>query len=159
MKRKLALLGACLLLVASCSSAPQQKVSVTPAPEAPEPGNLPAQTLEPSECGLFLWTQGTPRRFIFFSRAASGQAIAMLEVGKQEQLTLAAQRGDLFGQFMTEMDYAMSGDGAVFLHLTPGESVEGGQKISSGRIELLDAGGWSTIIPVVGVRACQPDPE
>ncbi|KCZ55522.1 hypothetical protein HY29_11445 [Hyphomonas beringensis] len=106
-----------------------------------------------------MWTQGTPRRFIFFSRAASGQAIAMLEAGKQEQLTLAAQRGDLFGQFMTEMDYAMSGDGAVFLHLMPGESVEGGQKISSGRIELLDAGGWSTIIPVVGVRACQPDPE
>ncbi|KCZ48863.1 hypothetical protein HY3_11945 [Hyphomonas pacifica] len=83
----------------------------------------------------------------------------MLDAGKQEDLTLAAQRGDLFGQFMTEMDYAMPGEKIVSLRLTPGESVEGGQKISSGRIELLDVGGWSTIIPVVGLRACQPDPE
>ena len=60
---------------------------------------------------------------------------------------------------MTEMDYTTIEGETMSLRITPGEMVEGGQKISTGRIKLLNDGGWETVIPVAGLRACQPDAE
>ncbi len=159
MIRKSVVFACMVLIMTACASGKDKSRPVPPAPDVPKPGTLPPQTLAAGECGLFLWTQDTPRRFVFFSRAATGTASAMLQSSERSDLTLTAQRGDLFGQFMTEMDFVTATGQPVSLRLQPGESVEDGQKISAGRIELLDDGGWSTIIPIVGLRACQPDPE
>ncbi|MAH92420.1 MAG: hypothetical protein CME99_04510 [Hyphomonas sp.] len=157
MKRLIAMLTVGTLALAGCASG-AGKAPVPPAPDVPIAGNLPAQDLEPGECGLFLWTQGDPRRFIYFSRAGASTAETMLAEA-QQTLAMVRQGGSLFGQFMTEMDYIGPESESVFLKITPGETVEGGQKISSGRITLLNSGGWETVIPVSGLRACQPDTE
>ena len=147
-----------MVTLAACASGTTERKPVAPAPETPKPGNLPSQTLPGGECALFLWTQGEPRRFIFFSRASTGVAEVMFSEG-QQTLTLTRQGGTLFGQFMTDMDFVTPASESVNLRITPGELVENGQKISSGRIKILNAGGWETLIPVVGIRACQPDTE
>ena len=77
----------------------------------------------------------------------------------QQTMALVRQGGTLFGQFMTEMDYTTIEGETMSLRITPGEMVDGGQKISTGRIKLLNDGGWETVIPVAGLRACQPDAE
>ena len=45
---------------------------------------------------------------------------------------------------------------ATDLSLKPGELLEGGQRIESGRLVTTDADGWETVLPVTGVRACIP---
>jgi hypothetical protein len=155
MNAKLALLAGAVLLAACASNGGKP---VPPAPDVPIAGSLPGQDLAPGECGLFLWTQGTPRRFIYFSRAGAATAESMLAETRQT-LALVRQGGTLFGQFMTEMDYVTPEGESVSLQITPGDMVDGGQKIASGRFKLLNAGGWETVIPVAGLRACQPDPE
>ena len=54
------------------------KAPVAPAPDVTVSGSLPSQDLAAGECGLFLWTQSEPRRFIYFSKAGSRTAETML---------------------------------------------------------------------------------
>jgi hypothetical protein len=44
----------------------------------------------------------------------------------------------------------------ITVSVVPGENIEGGQRISSGKILMTDPEGWETIMPVLGLRACQP---
>ena len=157
MKLLIATLTLGTLALAGCASG-TGTAPVAPAPDVTIAGNLPAQDLSPGECGLFLWTQGDPRRFICFSKAGASTAETML-AETQQTLAMVRQGGTLFGQFMTEMDYISPESESVSLRISPGETVEGGQKISSGRIIILNSGGWETVIPVSGLRACQPDAE
>lgn len=117
---------------------------------------LDPQTLGPGDCGMFLWTQTTPRRFVFFARG--GSAAARMLVGEETiDLAQTGTGGEIFGQFMTEARYApRSGAPVVDVAVEPGDLLEDGQRISGGLIRLTDAQGWETILPVVGVRACFP---
>lgn len=157
MKLLIATLTLGTLALSGCASG-TSAAPVAPAPDVAIAGNLPAQDLSLGECGLFLWTQGDPRRFIYFSKAGASTAETML-AETQQRLAMVRQGGTLFGQFMTEMDYISPESESVSLRISPGETVEGGQKISSGRIIILNSGGWETVIPVSGLRACQPDAE
>ena len=116
---------------------------------------LDAQELAPGDCGLFLWTAGEPRRFVFFSKA--GSETANVNLGDDTvSMTAVSSEGDLFGQFMTEMRFQSAEPRSQLdVSLTPGELLEQGQRIEDARLTLTDAEGWETIIPVLGVRACQ----
>ena len=131
------------------------KAANQPAIDAPAEG-LPPQQLKPGECGLFLWNMTAPRRFVFFTEATSGSALVLHE-GQPVTLFATETGGDVFGQFFTETDY-LSGDGrhAVRLTVNPGEMIDGGQRVETGRLVTLGADGWETVLPVTGVRACIP---
>jgi hypothetical protein len=120
------------------------------------PRGLPPQRLDPGECGLFLWGQTPPNRFIFFSKAGSGAGLALIgESAVNVQLT--AGRGAIFGEFNTSSEYVTTdGTWAVSIEVKPGEMLEDGQRIESGRMLQTNPEGWQTILPVVGVRACIP---
>ncbi|KCZ95008.1 hypothetical protein HHI_07162 [Hyphomonas hirschiana VP5] len=117
---------------------------------------LPPQTLAAGECGLFLWGMAAPRRFTFFTEASSGEAL-MLHEGAPMTLVVTDSNGEVFGQFFTQIQY-LSADGkwSVNLTLNPGEVLEGGQRVESGRLVTTGADGWETVLPVTGVRACIP---
>jgi len=117
---------------------------------------LGPQTLLPGECGLFLWSKTDPSKFIFFSKAVSGTAL-ITQGAEPIDLTMTRAGGDLFGQFNTEMSYASVAGDEITLGLTPGAVLDGGQRVEAGLITTINSGGWQAKLPVLGVRACQPE--
>lgn len=151
------------LAAAACSStsdAPAQKTAAAAVLAEPNSGlppeGLPPQKLQPGECGLFLWGMAAPRRFVFFTKGTSSEALVLHE-GAPLQLAVTEAGGDVFGQFFTEAQYlSFDGQWSVQLGIKPGEILEGGQRVDSGRLVIRGADGWETVQPVTGVRACLP---
>jgi len=117
---------------------------------------LPAQTLAPGACGLFLWTRDEPRHFVFFFPAGGAKARAVLN-GQQTELNVVSQGGEVFAQFMTEMKMTTPSNLSVSLSLQPGEQIEGGRRVPSARMISQNAEGWEVITPLSGTTACQPE--
>jgi hypothetical protein len=159
---RLIFITAACTLFSACATGPSEQsrsspvqAMESPVSEVPVEG-LPPQRLAAGECGLFLWGMAAPRRFTFFTKSTSGDALILLD-GAPENLVVTDTNGEVFGQFFTETQY-LSADGkwAVNLSLKPGELLEGGQRIESGRLVTTGADGWETVLPVTGVRACIP---
>lgn len=146
----LAFLGAC----ASTSTAPA--ADARSSVSEPVEYSLPAQTLEPGKCGLFLWTRDEPRHFVLFFPAGDPSAEAIVD-GRRQTLRVDSQEGDVFGQFLTRMAFSRPDGGAVTLTLSPGEEIEGGRRVPLARMINNNAEGWEIITPLTGLIACQPE--
>ncbi len=116
--------------------------------------SLKPQTLNPGECGLFLWNKTDPSQFIFFVKAGESTAKFYLE-GQTETLQLLSTKGDIFGQFLTEQNYQTATKLNIALSFRPGKIMQEGQRIEQGRLQYLSREGWLNVQPVVGVRACR----
>ncbi len=159
------LIGLCsvALATAACQSSGGEPVderermmSLRPAIDSIPQSGLGPQELLAGECGLFLWSKTDVSKFIFFSKALSGTArFAQGEV--PISLTQVTAGGNIFGQFNTIMAYESEDRRQFGLTLVPGEELEGGQRIESGLLTLTDREGWQTKLPILGVRACQPE--
>ena len=117
--------------------------------------SLPAQTLEPNECGLFMWSKTDPSKFVFFNRAGETDALFLMD-SKVTELTTVSFGGDIFGQFFTDVDYQTITGRNISLSYQAGEDIANGARISSGVIEYRNDEDWLTTLPVVGLRFCQP---
>ena len=155
---KLYSLVAGLVLLGGCASTSPGSTSATDgaSPVTTKVVSLPPQTLEPGACALFLWTRDDPRHFVLYFPAGASEAKAILN-GRQQNLGVESQEGDVFGQFMTRMSLHDSGGQRVTLTLAPGEEIEGGRKVPLARMISKDAEGWEIITPLTGLTACQPE--
>lgn len=164
MKKTTAILIALGLGLAGCSTTPELTpeeqrailLSQKPAIDSVPSSGLGPQMVEPGECALFLWSKTDTTKFIFFSKALSGEATF---AQGEEPLTLVQSTagGDIFGQFNTRTAYLAPDGRQLSLSLEPGEMMIDGQRVEDGLIRLDDLEGWQTVLPVVGVRACQPE--
>lgn len=118
------------------------------------PKGLPSQTLEPNECGLFLWSKTDTSRFVFFMKAGAQDGLVLLE-DEPTIITKTAESGDLFGQFFTDITFSTGTGTQVILSYEPGEPLSGGARISNGLIQFKNAEDWRITVPVLGVRVCQ----
>ena len=116
---------------------------------------LPAQKLAPSECGLFLWSKTDTSRFVFFAKAGANQALFLLD-DTPAQLQSVSEQGQIFGQFYTDTKYVTESGQEISLSYESGEDLTNGARISNGTIQYSDKDGWLTVLPVLGVRVCQP---
>lgn len=148
-------LGGVGALAFLCACTTTQKEAPRPAQPEKTETSLPAQDLEPGECGLFLWTAQEPHRLIFFRKADSASADGILS-SKRTTLSVVAERGTIFGQFLTDVDYRSDDGQSVIVSLVPGEQVEDGQRTKSAEIRVRTSDGWETIIPASGLTACLP---
>lgn len=163
MTRSLPIIFALAITLIGCQSSeldPAEErarlLAMKPAIDSVPKSGLGPQELLVGDCGLFLWSQTDVSKFIFFSKALSGTAtFAQGEVPLV--LTQIAAGGDIFGQFNTNMTYATQDGRELALSIEPGENLDGGQRIESGMINIRDAEGWDTKLPVLGVRACQQE--
>ena len=118
-------------------------------------GALPPQTLEPGECGLFLFAPRPTPRFVFFSNATTGYARMVID---DEPVTLSrsAASGEVFDQSFADTSYIAPAFGLELqVRVRPGADAEGGTEIDSGSLNLAREGGWSVVIPVAGASTCQ----
>lgn len=151
-----------MLGLAACQSSPpsgtdqtrERLMAMQPAINSVPSSGLGPQELEEGECGLFLWSQTDVSKFIFFSKALTGQAV-FAQDDSPVRMTQTSAGGDIFGQFNTRMEYITTDNRAVELTLEPGEMLEGGQRLERGLLSLADREGWLTKLPVLGVRACK----
>ena len=157
----LAAMAACLMT--ACQSAelsPEEErtrmLSLSPAINSIPKSGLGPQQLDAGECGLFLWSKTDLSKFIFFSQALSGTALFAQDT-RPMALEQTGAGGSIFGQFNTLMRYAARDGRTVELSLVPGDELEGGQRLESGLLTLTDSEGWVTKLPILGVRACQPE--
>lgn len=150
-------------LVTACQSSdltPEEErlriLSQRPAIDSIPKSGLGPQQLDPGDCGLFLWSKTDVTKFIFYSEALSGTAL-FAQAEAPIDLIQTSAGGNIFGQFNTLMRYAADDGRTVELSLVPGDQLEGGQRLESGLLTLTDAEGWVTKLPILGVRACQPE--
>jgi hypothetical protein len=149
-----------LFLLAACATSGPATTApaggVADQPPASATVSLPAQTLEPGTCGLFLWTRDEPRHFILFFVAGAPTARAVLN-GQEQALSVVSQKGDVFGQFLSRMILQTADGESVSLTLTPGEEIDGGRRVPLARMISKDGEGWEIITPLTGLTACQPE--
>lgn len=155
MKIFISALGAALFLAACASTPDAEETSPSALDDVPRVG-LAAQTLAAGECGLFLWSKTDISRFAFFSRALSGTALFKPDE-TETRLSQTRSRGTIFGQFTTDMGFAAPDGSQIDLTFRAGEVLQGGQRVDAGLITVTDPDGWQTKLPVLGVRACQPE--
>lgn len=131
-------------------------LAMKPAIDSVPSSGLGPQELLTGECGLFLWSQTDVSKFIFFSKALSGTA-TFAQAETPLTLSQIGAGGDIFGQFNTDMTFLTEDGRELALTVEAGELLEGGQRISSGLINVRDKDGWDTRLPVLGVRACKQE--
>lgn len=161
--RRLGLILACSILTVGCASlqpTPRTPAAVikdvTETAKEAATNALSARNLAAGQCGLFLFTRTDPARLIFFYSADSESA-AFHDGQAEYDLSLEAANGALFGQFFTQMAFSAPNGQNISVTYKAGAAMNGGARINSGRIIVTDAEGWEVIIPIAGVRACQPD--
>lgn len=149
-----------LVFVSACASSdtavPANRNGAGPAADVVATKSLPAQTLEPGTCGLFLWSRDEPRHFVFFHVAGTDTAEVVFE-GQEQTMGVESQSGDIFGQFLTRMTLRSADSRPVSLTLSPGEEIDGGRRVPLARMISQDDQGWEIITPLTGLTACQPE--
>lgn len=130
--------------------------SVTTAEKGQLSQHLSPRTLNPGECGLFVWA-GAERRFILFAQARDGAQYASengelaLTPIKAESLELES---DFYGQ--TPVQSFQDETGRRYdLNLTRASEIKDGIRYSEGRWRYKNDEGWQVITPVYGVSTCQ----
>lgn len=146
-------LGVLLSACGTTNSAAPTTTARSVAENAPRAG-LPAQSLEAGECGLFLWTRRELPQFVFFSKAGSEDALFWVDNSAQT-LSRTGVGGEIFGQQLTEQNFALADGRTMELRMTPGEQLVGGQRVPEATLTLIDGEGWRTLVPVAGVTVCQ----
>ncbi|MEL6474852.1 MAG: hypothetical protein AAFQ21_12275 [Pseudomonadota bacterium] len=117
-------------------------------------GKLPAQRLQPGQCGLFLFTPNPSPRFIFFAEAAGGVARMTIN-GREVTLARTSVDGSIVDQHYTEQSYRSAEDLSVAVTITPGDPADQGTRIPQGSVSVDRDDGWSIVLPVSGATSCQ----
>ncbi len=124
-------------------------------PEGFDIGELPAQQLNPGECGLFLFTARPTPRFVFFSNAAKATALMKLD-GNFVTLARTQTSGEVFDQQYSEQTFVAPAQGLkAKLSLRRGRETPGGSQIDGGSVRLSRENGWNMVVPVGGATACE----
>ena len=125
--------------IGACASSPP---AVTPTPEV---SGLPTSELAAGQCGLFGWSTGDSRTFIFYA--------------DQKGARYASLNGplDLMPQSpFPATDYTDPSGNPVTLRLGEGEIMSGGMRYPAARVVTTTDEGWERFHPVAIIRTCQP---
>ncbi|ACT59153.1 hypothetical protein [Hirschia baltica] len=164
MRKSIAKIGlmSFLVLVGGCASTASKKIE-PPAQtqvendfdEFYELGELPRQTLDIGDCGLFLFASRPEPRFVFFAEAAKGTAKVILN-GEETILIRTKTEGDVVDLHYTEQVF-QSPLNNVEMKVTINEASpsEGGSQITKASIRLNSTDGWKMVIPVGGATSCE----
>lgn len=146
------------LLLAACAGGPtldHPPAAVADPMGAAALSELPTQVLAQGQCALVLWSRNsTPVRFAVMLDQPAIARVSMK--GRVVELTRVSQNGQsIHGQF-PEQHYRGAGM-ALEVSFMPEDArlLAGGAVVSSAVVEFDDPAGWTSIVPAVGVIACQ----
>lgn len=141
-----------LLVLSGCASMPNSATTDIKQ----ERDGLSARNLAAGECGVFVWTGDTSRRFILFSQSGKREAVWDSPDGELA-LEISDQSGPIQnGQYpkQTFIDPA-NPEIRLSLNLRDSQIIASGTRYKSGTFNIKKAGEWDRVIPVVGLSMCQ----
>ncbi len=154
---------AAMMMLSACSSAANLELPNEQSAQdqtASILAQLPPQKLEAGQCGLFVWSADSERRFILFSSTETQRALwhdgeAVLELSFEQ--SAGEQAGErAYDQFPAQ-DYGVIGSPQrLSLRLSDSEQVETATRFKSGRLTQSGPSDWDRVIPVLGLASCQP---
>ena len=137
------------LILLICGAALLGACASTPPPAAPsssaELSGLPTSELAPGQCGLFGWSTGDTRAFIFYADQKTARYASL-----NGPLDLTAQTA------FPATEYSDLSGNPVTLRLGEGEKMDGGMRYPAARVVTMTDEGWERLHPVAIVRSCQP---
>ena len=136
---RLSLLIGGAALLGACASTPPTAAS------SPELSGLPTSELAPGQCGLFGWSTGDTRDFIFYADQNTARYDSF-----DGPINLTAQSG------FPATDYTDPSGNPVTLRLGQGEAMSGGMRYPAARVVSMTDEGWERLHPVAIVETCQP---
>ncbi len=136
---------------------PTQTPAPAPVAQADSPvGSLSPQTLEPGACGLFLWVRQRQAHLVFFSGGRSNEARMHMDGQDVTLQRLTADGTMLFGQHARQTFLANGRQIALNVVFQPRSDLASGAAVPQGTLRVEDNEGWSFVMPVAGLIACQP---
>jgi len=126
-------------LLGACATAPDRS-----SPPLPDPGP-PTSELSSGQCGLFGWSTGDTRDFIFYADKKAARYD-----GLDGPIDLTAQSA------FPSTEYKDPSGNPVTLRLGQGEIMSGGMRYPGARVVTMTKEGWERLHPVAIVRTCPP---
>jgi len=116
---------------------------------------LPPQTLSAGQCALALWTRESPAKRVFM--AFNRPAVARIQTGgRTQELALKSRDGaETYGHSTRETFQGGGAEVTTEIEIEPRGGLLSGAVVSSGTLEYKDPAGWSVVLPVAGLLACQ----
>ena len=111
--------------------------------------SISGKTLEPGECGLYVWTADAAKTFTLFATPSElsyfrgGETISLTEKNPTRPPSSSREFFDPDGK-------------SLALTLLSPQDIDGGRRFKAGRLTSLSDDGWEKVVPVVGLYACQP---
>lgn len=139
MSMRLFLILCCAALLTACATSQPTTTSAAQA------SGLPTSELDPGQCGLFGWSTGETREFIFYADEKTARYASL-----DGPLDLTASSS------FPSIDYTDPSGNPVTLRLGEGEAMVGGMRYPGARVVTLTTEGWERLHPVAIVRSCQP---
>lgn len=121
-------------------------LETTEGPQTERLGLTP-RVLAPGDCGLFVWKADQAKTFILYA----DQKSAVFYQNGIESVITPAEKTDI----PTERLFTDSKGEKMSLSLREAQTFQESTRYKSGSITNLDANGWETVIPVVGLYSCQ----
>ncbi len=125
--------------------------------EGPRIGELASRRgFDSGECGLFLWTRTADPALVFFADSSRQTAAIQLD-GDEVALRRVEVTGSRDGeQYGVQVFASANGDVTTRLTIDESEPIENGALVRTANLRVTDARGWSTVLSVGGIAACQP---
>lgn len=115
---------------------------------------LPPQNMPDGDCGLFLWLKRDDSPLVFFQKS-DGQAHMAID-GSVAPLNRTANSGRIALSYYEAQSFTGPGI-SLDVTVTPESkrSLQQGLKLPTGSLSVEVDGGWSAVLPVVGLIGCK----
>lgn len=140
----------CALFVTGCAAGPAAVTKKTKTIAAEKTG-LSGRVLAAGDCGLFVWTADTERKFILFAQSQKMSAVYDTPDGEQI-LKITSQDGR---PTQSQFPIQSYDDGVLRLALSGAQTITDGTRYKSGTLTMTSDEGWEKVSPVLGLSACQ----
>lgn len=119
-------------------------------------GELSPRDLGSGECGLFLWRRAGEQSLVFAFNSSTERAAIVIDGAERALRRTEVVSSTSGAQFGEQVFATTGGEISVRLAIHERQDIADGARISRAVLRVADDRGWSAVIGVGGLAACQP---
>ena len=153
---RILLTALCVVTVSACASNSKSSKSKK-TDTVKQQDRLAPRNLDQGDCGLFVWTAESARRFVLFSQSKLDTA-SWWDDSSEVDIVRTGFEGYAVHDQPPTQSFALADGGTLKLSLKDPEDVDNGTRYKAGAITQIGSDGWEKVIPVFGLAACNLTP-